>query len=138
MIVFDNRTTGEFSTELLEEISFYLGDDEVELILTDDDVIREVNALHRGKDSATDVLSFPLEPLPGFPLGSIMISMDKAKEAAGIYGHQTEDEIALLFIHGMLHLMGFDHEVDDGEMRQKEEALVAYFALPESLIVRNG
>jgi len=64
--------------------------------------------------------------------------MEKVKEKAAEYGHSQEDELALLFIHGMLHLAGYDHESDDGEMRARERELIEEFGLPESLIVRNG
>jgi probable rRNA maturation factor len=137
MISCENKTTISYPEALLEEIALYLSDKEVELILTDDAEIRAVNALQRGKNSATDVLSFPLEAMEGFPLGSIMISVDMAAKVAQDLGHQVEDEIALLFIHGMLHLLGYDHEVDSGQMREKEQAIVAHFKLPKSLIVRS-
>ncbi len=138
MIAYDNRTDLAFNGELLEKISLYLSDKEVELILTDDKEIAQINHSERGIDKATDVLSFPLEPLPSFPLGSIMISVDRAKEVASLLGHSHDDEIALLFTHGMLHLLGYDHEEDTGEMREKEQEVMQHFALPKSLIVRNG
>jgi probable rRNA maturation factor len=140
MIVYENRTTQAFEIDLLEKIAHYLSDREIELILTDDKEIREVNLAFRGKDSATDVLSFPLDSaeLPSLPLGSIMISVDRAREVASTLEHSLEEEIALLFTHGMLHLLGYDHEEDAGEMREKEEAVIRHFHLPKSLIVRNG
>ncbi|HIP46830.1 MAG TPA: rRNA maturation RNase YbeY, partial [Campylobacterales bacterium] len=110
----------------------------VELILTNDTEIAAINLSERGLDKATDVLSFPLEPLPSFPLGSIMISVDRAEAVANELGHSSDEEIALLFTHGMLHLLGYDHEVDEGEMREKEQEVIAHFLLPKSLIVRNG
>jgi probable rRNA maturation factor len=140
MIIFENRTTVSFEIDLLEQIATYLSDREVELIITDDQEICEINFSFRGKNSATDVLSFPLDAtaLPSLPLGSIMISVDRAKEVAHRLGHTLKEEIALLFTHGMLHLLGYDHEIDAGEMREKEEAVIAHFHLPKSLIVRNG
>jgi len=138
MIAYDNRTTLALNCDLLEKISLYLSDKEVELILTDDAEIAGINLVERGIDKATDVLSFPLEPLPSFPLGSIMISADRASGVAKELGHSVDDEIALLFTHGMLHLLGYDHEVDSGEMRQKEQEVMMHFDLPSSLIVRNG
>ena len=138
MIAYDNRTNIVFNSDLLEKISLYLSDKEVELILTDDREITQINHSERGIDKATDVLSFPLEPLPSFPLGSIMISVDRAKEVADTLGHSCDDEIALLFTHGMLHLLGYDHEEDSGQMRKKEEEVMQHFDLPKSLIVRNG
>ncbi len=137
MISCENHTDSTLPIVRLEEICTYLSDQEVELIVTDDAKIREVNLAHRGKDSATDVLSFPLEPMEGFPLGSIMISIERAKAVAMELGHGVDEEISLLFIHGMLHLLGMDHEIDDGQMREKEAAVVAHFNLPKSLIVRS-
>jgi probable rRNA maturation factor len=110
---------------------------EVELILTDNDEIAAINRDFRGIDKPTDVLSFPSDPFPEAPLGSIVISVDKVASVAQTLGHSEEDELALLFIHGMLHLMGFDHEVDNGEMRAKETELIETFNLPKSLIVRT-
>jgi probable rRNA maturation factor len=110
---------------------------EIELIFVDDAQIREINHANRGIDKATDVLSFPLD-FPGSEMiGTIVISLDTAKSAALELGHGYEDEVKLLFIHGLLHLMGYDHEVDNGQMRQKEEELISRYALPSSLIVRN-
>ena len=137
MIVCENRTDTAYPQALLEDIFVYLSAKEIELILTTDAEIQEVNLAHRGKDKATDVLSFPLVEMEGFPLGSIMISVDMAKAVALELGHSVDDEIALLFIHGVLHLLGYDHEVDDGEMREKEAQVVRYFGLKDSLIVRN-
>jgi len=138
MILYENRTEAVLETDLLEKISLYLSEKEVELILTNDTEIAAINLSERGLDKATDVLSFPLEPLPSFPLGSIMISVDRAEAVANELGHSSDEEIALLFTHGMLHLLGYDHEVDEGEMREKEQEVIAHFLLPKSLIVRNG
>ena len=137
MIVIENETALVFQTTHLEKIAKTLTDKEIELILTDDAKIRAVNLSTRGIDKATDVLSFPLEALDGFPLGSIMISVDRAKEVSQTLHHSVEEEISLLFIHGLLHLLGYDHERDSGQMRLKEEALIEAFDLPKSLIVRS-
>jgi probable rRNA maturation factor len=99
--------------------------------------MRELNKIYRNKDKATDVLSFPLEDMPGMPLGSIVISIDTAKKVANELGHSIEGEIKLLFIHGLLHLLGYDHETDNGEMREKEKEIIEKFNLPKSLIIRN-
>jgi len=138
MIDFENRTDFEFDVNSLNEIYEYLTDKDIELILTNDEEIRELNKLHRNKDKATDVLSFPLENIPGMPLGSIVISVDTAKKGAIEFGHSVEDEIKLLFIHGLLHLLGYDHEVDNGEMRKKEKEIIERFNLPKSLIIRTS
>lgn len=137
MIELDNRTDKTYNFQLLEQIADLLSDREIELILTDNTEIAEINRDFRGIDKATDVLSFPSDPFPGAPLGSIVISVDKVASVADELKHSEDDEIALLFIHGMLHLLGFDHEVDNGEMRQKEIELIGQFNLPKSLIVRT-
>ena len=137
MIEFENRTDFEFDINKLYPIYKYLTNKEIELILTNDEEIKELNKIHRNKDKATDVLSFPLEDIPGMPLGSIVISVDTAKKGAKEFGHSIEDEIKLLFIHGLLHLLGYDHEIDNGEMRKKEKEIIEKFNLPKSLIVRN-
>ncbi len=113
---------------------------DIDLLICDNEKIRELNAKYRGKDSITDVLSFPLDEadlLPGMPLGSIVISAEMAAEKADELGHRVEEELSLLFIHGLLHLMGYDHETDGGEMREIERDIVRKLSLPESLIVRN-
>ncbi|ADV46774.1 rRNA maturation RNase YbeY [Nitratifractor salsuginis] len=138
MILLENQTDTAIETAHLEPIAKALTDREIEVILTDDATIRELNREHRDKDKATDVLSFPLEgDLPGQPLGSLVISLDHVVQKAGELGHAPEEELALLFIHGLLHLLGYDHETDRGEMRAKEAELIRRFGLPESLIVRT-
>lgn len=137
MIELDNRTEKTYSMDRIEAICDTLTPLEVELILTDNDEIAAINRDFRGIDKPTDVLSFPSDPFPEAPLGSIVISVDKVASVAQALGHSEEDEFALLFIHGMLHLLGFDHEVDNGEMRTKETELIETFNLPKSLIVRT-
>lgn len=137
MIELDNRTNIEIDITQLEAITKALSDAEIELILTDNAEIAQINAEFRGMDKPTDVLSFPSDPFPGAPLGSIVINLDKVESVASELGHTRGEELALLFIHGMLHLMGMDHEVDNGEMREREAELIETFALPKSLIVRT-
>lgn len=137
MIELDNRTDKSYNFALLEQIAESLSKKEIELILTDNDEIATINHEFRGIDKPTDVLSFPSDPFPNAPLGSIIISVDKVDVVAHTLGHSSDDELALLFIHGILHLLGMDHEVDKGEMRQRERELVEYFKLPKSLIVRT-
>ena len=83
------------------------------------------------------MLSFPLESDFSPFLGSVVISIDYAKEVAERLKHSVENEIALLFIHGILHLVGFDHEIDKGEQRAMEAQIVEHFKLPKSLIIRQ-
>ncbi|WP_456452221.1 rRNA maturation RNase YbeY [Hydrogenimonas sp.] len=137
MIEIHNETGYVPNENLLEAIAAELTDRDIELLFTDDTTIRAMNREHRGIDKPTDVLSFPLEEVPFAPLGEIVISVDTAARYAAAYGNALDDEVALLFIHGLLHLLGYDHETDRGEMRRKEEALIRRYGLPESLIVRT-
>lgn len=70
-------------------------------------------------------------------LGSVVINLDLVELKAAQLGHGRDDETALLFTHGMLHVLGFDHESDDGQMRAKECEIIEKFRLPKSLIVRT-
>lgn len=137
MINIDNRTDAKYDFSLLEAIHTLLTKKEVELILTDDTEIQELNREYRGIDKATDVLSFPIEETPFMPLGTIVISRDKVEEKAQELGHSAEDELALLYLHGLLHLLGYDHEVDEGQMRRKEAEIIQQVGLPNSLILRT-
>jgi probable rRNA maturation factor len=143
IIDLENQTNITINIDLLEEIAQSMTTREIELIITDNKTMQALNSEHRSKNKATDVLSFPIdiafegETIPGMPLGSIVISADLVKEKSVEFGHRIEDELSLLFIHGLLHLLGFDHEVDNGEMRKKEKNIIETFALPSSLIVRT-
>ena len=123
---------------LLEQIADFLGAGDVELVFVNDDEMRKINREHRGIDKATDVLSFPYEQVSGGLMGSVVISTDTASRVAGELGHSIECEIALLFLHGILHILGYDHEIDDGQMRGKEKEVIEHFNLPDSLIIRNS
>ena len=139
MIDIENSTLYEVNIEKLQTIANDLTNKDFELIVTNNEEIQSLNKEHRNIDKATDVLSFPMEfDMPNMPLGSIIISIDFVEEKAKEYNHSLEDEFTLLFIHGLLHLIGFDHEVDNGEHRKKEEELIKKFNLPKSLIVRNS
>jgi len=137
MIELDNRTSLEVDQDFIQKIVSSLTDRDVELIITNSKEMREINAAQRNIDKDTDVLSFPYDDMPMAPLGSIVISHQFVIDRAKDLGHTQQDEFSLLFIHGMLHLLGYDHEVDDGEMRDEEERLIKKFNLPKSLIVRN-
>lgn len=139
MIDFENNTSYDIDISILEKISISLTKKDIELIIVNNDEIQQLNKEHRNIDKATDVLSFPLDfDLENMPLGSIIISVDFVDEKAKEYNHTFNEELSLLFIHGLLHLLGFDHEVDNGEHRDKEEELIKEFNLPNSLIVRNS
>ena len=137
-LVFENNSTYEINVDFLNNIAQTLSDEEIEFILTDNEEIHEINLTTRGIDKPTDVLSFPYEKMPNTPLGSIVISADFVVLKSKEYNHSFEDELSLLFIHGLLHLLGYDHEIDNGEHRAKEEELIKKFNLPDSLIIRNS
>ena len=137
MIELDNRTSLNVNESFLNSIAKTISDKEIELIITSNEEIQSINKEHRYIDKPTDVLSFPYEDMPMSPLGSIVISSSYVELKAKELGHTTDDELALLFIHGLLHLIGFDHEIDNGEMRKEEERLINKFDLPDSLIVRT-
>lgn len=123
--------------EILDKICAFLTPGDVELLFVDAQKMREINLSERGIDRTTDVLSFPLEMVMHMPLGSIVINLDAARVVADELGHSQRDEVALLFTHGLLHVLGYDHEKDDGEMREKEREIMQMFNLPDSLIIRN-
>jgi probable rRNA maturation factor len=137
-IVLENNTEYKINIDFLESILADIADKEIELIFTDNAEIHEINLTARGIDKPTDVLSFPYAKMPNTPLGSIVISKDFVEENSKKYKHSMDDELALLFIHGLLHLVGYDHEIDNGEHRAKEEEMIKRYQLPESLIVRNS
>ena len=138
MVDIENSTPLRFDRNIIDKITDLLTHKSVELLIVDNDTIQKLNREHRGIDRPTDVLSFPLADNPSHMLGSIVISADKVEEAAKEFGHTPQEELALLYIHGLLHLLGYDHEVDEGQMRQKEKELIEEFGLPSSLIIRNS
>ncbi len=138
MIFLENTTPTPIDTDRLDAIADTLTQRDIELILCDDPAMTTLNREHRGIDRPTDVLSFPLLGDHGhLPLGTIAVSLDRVREQARTFGHRPVDELALLFMHGLLHLLGYDHEKDTGQMRDREQALIAQFGLPQSLIVRT-
>jgi len=134
----DNHSDHKINIDLLETITLEVTNQDIELLVTYNDQIQKLNNEFRGFDKPTDVLSFPYEPMPFSPIGSIAISIDFVQTKAKEYNHSFDDELTLLYIHGLLHLVGYDHEVDDGEHREEEERLIKKFNLPNSLIVRNS
>jgi len=110
---------------------------EVDVLLAGDRTLRRLNREYRGKDKATDVLSFPAaEELVGAHGGDLAISLDTAKRQAEEQGHSLRDEVRVLLLHGLLHLSGMDHEVDAGEMAEREGELRGRLRLPNGLIAR--
>lgn len=101
-----------------------LGLDDVELsvLLTDDDTVHTLNRTYRGVDQTTDVLSFSQREGENPEdwdslLGDVVISVDQARRQAEDYGHTMEREVGFLTVHGVLHLLGWDHEAADDETR---------------------
>lgn len=117
---------------------------EVDVLITDDEGIHQINLEQRKIDRPTDVLSFPMfnytpgnppvddtdaDPATGLtPLGDMVISLERAREQAAEYGHSVERELSYLAVHSVLHLLGYDH-MDEGEekarMRAREEAILS-------------
>lgn len=141
----------------------------IEVVGVDSSTMCELNHAHRGKDSTTDVLSFPLvyefdmcedsimqarggesalpyedkteshsldSHAPLLCLGSVVINLELAAHISQKLGHSVSDEVGLLFLHGFLHLLGYDHERDKGEQRAMEARLIRALKLPQSLIER--
>jgi probable rRNA maturation factor len=96
--------------------------------------VRGLNARFRGKDAATDVLSFAADE-PGL-LGEVVIAAGVARRQARRAGHSVQVELRVLALHGLLHLLGYDHEHDDGRMASLERRLRRKSGLREGLIER--
>lgn len=110
---------------------------QVNVVVTTSRQMRELNRRFRGKDAATDVLSFPAPDELGHKLaGDIAVSAEIACDNAAALGHSTGTELKVLLLHGLLHLAGYDHESDGGQMARKELKLRRELKLPESLIER--
>lgn len=100
---------------------------------TNDRELKKLNSDFLGHDYPTDVLSFPSGDAG---LGDLAISVERASEQAQEFGHTRLDEMRLLMLHGLLHLLGHDHERDTGEMARAERKWRAVFSLPATLIAR--
>ncbi|MGA9797810.1 MAG: rRNA maturation RNase YbeY [Terriglobales bacterium] len=110
----------------------------VNVLVTSSAELRSLNRRFRGKDQPTDVLSFPPGPIFVNGLaGDIAISSDIARQNARRLGHSAAQEIKILALHGVLHLVGYDHETDQGTMAVKETQLRRALGLPLGLIERN-
>ena len=109
---------------------------EVSIALVPDSQVRALNRRFRGVDRVTDVLSFPSD-VDG-QLGDIVIARGVARRQARAAGHSPGTELRLLALHGILHLLGFDHERDGGQMARAERRLRHKGGLPAGLIERRG
>lgn len=111
---------------------------QVSVLLTSNRQMRQLNRSFRGKDQPTDIISFPAPDavLPKVA-GDLAISIDIAAANAKSLGHSVEQEVRVLILHGLLHLAGYDHEKDEGQMARKEKRLREELRLPSNLIARS-
>lgn len=129
-------TLRRFANRVRREIGLS-GD--VTVLLTGNDQMRALNRKFSKKNKPTDVLSFPVAgPLNGNGAGDIAISTQMAREQATRLGHLLEQELKILLLHGLLHLAGYDHERDKGEMFRVERRIRVKFGLPGSLSERGS
>lgn len=110
------------------------GGREFAVVISNDAALRRANTRYRGNKAATDVLSFPDEEEER--LGDLLISAQRAARQAAEQGHSPDEEIRILTLHGVLHLLGFDHETDDGEMAAMEHKWRRKLGLAAGLIER--
>lgn len=109
----------------------------IDVLLSDDRELRRLNRQFRNMNKATDVLSFPAPAeVASQHAGDLAISLETAARQAAVHGLTLRDEVRILLLHGTLHLLGMDHEIDDGEMAEHEAALRKQLRLPAGLIAR--
>lgn len=145
----ETKCVEEKDTQLIEQLLRFAAQteniqEECELSITfvDNEAIRLINKEYRGKDTATDVISFAMEEMgeeeieiigADMPrvLGDIIISVDRTKEQAGEYGHSFHRELGFLALHGFLHLLGYDHveKEDEIEMFTKQKEILENYGL---------
>lgn len=129
----DRRALRQFAERLQQEVG---EGRRFSCLITGDTELQRLNHDFLGHDYPTDVLSFPAGGVAGF-LGELAISRDRAAAQAAEFGHSIEDEIRILMLHGVLHLMGMDHEKKDrGAMRRVETRWRKALGLPSGLIER--
>jgi len=114
----DTRAWSTFATKAIAAIG--RRESTATIAFVSDKKIRELNRQFRGVDKATDVLSFPADGPDESDLGDIAVSVDTAATQAKENGLKLDEEIAQLILHGLLHLSGYDHETDNGEMNRLE------------------
>lgn len=128
----DKRALKSFVRELAGQL---LGGRAFHCLLSNDKKLRELNCQFLNHDYTTDVLSFPSADTAS--VGDLAISLERAQAQADEFGHSLVDEIRVLLLHGVLHLIGYDHERDGGEMGREERKWRAHFGLPQTLIQRT-
>ena len=125
------------------QLEKFEGPAEISVTFTDNEGIRELNKQYRDKDIETDVLSFPMGENGVYDidmetgakiLGDVVISVEKARDQAQVYGHSFQREIGYLTAHSVLHLLGYDHveKLEQVRMREKEELVLEQLGLPAS------
>lgn len=139
-LVFFRRAPGPFSRHELRGFAVILlrevtGGRPFTCLITDDRELRRLNRMFLQKDYPADVLSFPTGN-GSRSLGEIAISVNRASEQACEIGHPVSDELKILMLHGVLHLLGLDHESDRGRMARAEKKWRTRLNLPAGLIER--
>jgi probable rRNA maturation factor len=144
-LVLFRRVPAEIPRASLDRFAVTLRDEvadgrEFECLITTDRELQRLNRQFRGKDEPTDVLSFPAAAGAATDsartLGSLAVSWQRAAAQAGEFGHSLEAELHILMLHGVLHLLGMDHENDRGRMARVEAKWRSRFHLPDGLIER--
>jgi len=126
---FDQRALVRFVARLRA----LAGGREFAVRIASDAALRQANRKFRKKNYTTDVLSFPDG---GERLGDILISAARARRQARLLGHSVDQELQVLLLHGLLHLLGYDHHGDGGRMRRREQSWRLRLGLPAGLIKR--
>lgn len=134
------RTPPDFRRRAVERFALRLQNEvakgqSFDCLITGDADLRRLNREFRGQDYATDVLSFPAAP-PAVRLGDLAISLGRARAQAREFGHTIEQELQILMLHGLLHLLGMDHETDKGRMARVEKRWRTRLGLSTGLIER--
>jgi probable rRNA maturation factor len=129
---FRRQTVERFARRLQKEVA---KGQPFDCLITGDADLRRLNRQFRGLDYATDVLSFPAAP-PAPHLGDLAISLGRARAQAREFGHGTEHEVEILMLHGLLHLLGLDHQTDAGQMARAEKRWRTKLGLAAGLIER--
>ncbi len=145
MVIFRKKIVGlssaSFETFLLRARRMLHFRGKVNVLVTSSTELRSLNRQFRGNDKATDVLSFPsssILPFPAAYAGDIAISADIARQNAAQLGHPVASEVKILALHALLHMAGFDHERDNGQMARKERQLRLRLRLEPGLIERGA
>ena len=142
LVIFDKRVSGLSELALTRFVARARGKaglaGTVNVLMTSSSEMKSLNRRFRGKNEATDVLSFPAAEGRRKFAGEIAISADIAAKNARKLGHPAADEVKILVVHGILHLRGYDHERDRGQMARREELLRRELRLPTGLIERSA